>query len=143
MSNAERLLTAIGAEFPEGDIEMNLAVLERMLAALAPISTDDFVTLMTGPDESFERSGTGPDGLREAWADWLDTFGSVRFEIEGVEEVGASVLMLGKQTTITRHGGVEIEQPSAALWKFRDDKLVRIEFHLDRDRAYESAREPA
>ena len=60
-----------------------------------------------------------------------------------VEEIGDNVLTLARQIGTTRHGGVELEQPSAAVWKFRDGKIVRVEFHLDRDLAQASAREPA
>jgi hypothetical protein len=40
---------------------------------------------------------------------------------------------------VTRHDAVEIEQPSAAVWKFRGDELYRVEFHLDRRAAERSA----
>ncbi len=58
--------------------------------------------------------------------------------MEAVEEVGENVLTLVNQVGTTRHG-VEVEQPSAAVWKFRDGLLARVEFHLDRERARESA----
>jgi ketosteroid isomerase-like protein len=48
-----------------------------------------------------------------------------------------------RQIGTTRHGGVEIAQPSAAVWKFRDGRLVRLEFHLDREEAMASAAELA
>ena len=40
------------------------------------------------------------------------------------------------------HGGVVVQQPSATLWKFRDGLIHRVEFHLDREQALASAREP-
>ncbi len=143
MSNLERLTEALAQAFADGDVEMSGPVVEAMIEALAPIAADDFVTVMTGPDDTFTGRWTGADGLREAWADWLDTFGSIRFELESIEEVGDNVLTLGRQVNVSRHGGVELEQPSAAVWKFRDGKIVQVEFHLDRERANESARDPA
>jgi ketosteroid isomerase-like protein len=143
MSNAERLGEAMARVLPGDEFEMNAGILEAIIGAFAPLVSDDFVTLMTGPDDTFERSEMGTDGLRKIWMDWLDTFESVRFQIQGIEEIGENVLMLGHQLGVTRHGGVEMEQPSAVVWKFRDGEIVRVEFHLDRDRASASAREPA
>ena len=50
--------------------------------------------------------------------------------------------MFVRQIGTTRHG-VEMIQPSAAVWKFADGLIVRIEFHLDRDEAVASAERPA
>jgi ketosteroid isomerase-like protein len=143
MSNAERLAGAMATVFTGDETTVDEALIERMIAALAPIADAQVTTVMAGPDESFSTTHEGVDGIREAWADWLDSFAEVRFEIEGIEEVGENVLTLGRQIGKSRQAGVEIEQPSAAVWKFRDGKLRRVEFHLDRDRAYESLREPA
>ncbi len=65
----------------------------------------------------------------------------MRIEIEQVEEIGDNVLTFVIQTGTTRHG-VEVAQPSAAVWKFRDGLLTRVEFHLDREKAMRSAAEP-
>ena len=143
MSNAERLMGALAEVFTDSEVEVNEALIERMIEGLAEIASPDVETVMTGADDTFTGRWHGTDGIRAAWADWLDTFETVRFEIEAVEQVGDNVLTLGHQKGRTRHGGVELEQPSAAVWKFRDDLLARIEFHLDRERASASAREPA
>jgi ketosteroid isomerase-like protein len=141
MSNAERLIGALAAVFGESEAEVDEALIERMIAALEPVTSDDVTVLMTGSDDSFETTREGLDGLRAGWADWLDTFGQIRFEIEAVEQIGDNVLTFGRQIGTTRTGAVEIEQPSAAVWKFRDDLIYRVEFHLDREKAEHSARE--
>jgi ketosteroid isomerase-like protein len=143
MSNAERVVAALATVFTADEIEMDGDTIDRMIAALEPITSPDVVTVMTGSDAAFTGTFEGSDGLRAAWADWLDTFTSVRFEIENVEEIGGNVLTIGRQLGTTRHGGVAIEQASAAVWKFRDGLIVRVEFHLDRDKARASAAEPA
>ena len=140
MSNAERLIQALAEVFTEDEVEVTDALIERMIARLGSIAADDVVTEMVGTDEAFTGTWHGRDGMRAAWSDWLDTFSSIRFEVQDVEQIGDNVLTLGRQIGITRHGGVELEQPSAAVWKLRDGELVRVEFHLDRDRAYASAR---
>ena len=142
MTNAERLIQALGSVFSADEVEVSEALIGRMVDQLGPIAADDVVTEMVGTDDTFTGTWQGRDGMRAAWSDWLDTFSSVRFELEDFEQIGDNILTVGRQTGITRHGGVELEQPSAAVWKFRDGLLVKVEFHLDRDRARASAREP-
>jgi ketosteroid isomerase-like protein len=39
---------------------------------------------------------------------------------------------------LTRRDPVEIADSSAAVWRFRDGKLARAEFYIDRDTAREA-----
>ena len=137
MTNAERLIGILAPVFGEGDTDVDKAVIDRLAVAAEPIIAEDFVVVMSGT-EFVETTYEGIGGLRSAWHDWLESFARVRLEIEGVEEVGENVLTLARQVGVSRHG-VEIEQPSAAVWKFRDGRVTRLEFHLDRDRATRSA----
>jgi ketosteroid isomerase-like protein len=138
VSNAERVSAILAPAFRGGAAEIDEALIERMVAAAGPAVTDDFVVMMSGA-EGFEREFEGVAGLREAWRDWLGTFDRVTFEVEAVEEHGDNVLFLVRQRGVTRHGQVEIEQPSASVWKLRNDRVYRLEFHLDRRRALRSA----
>jgi ketosteroid isomerase-like protein len=138
MSNAERLAALLGPIFSESTTVIDEALIERWAAAFEPLTTEDFRVVMSGA-EGFEGSYEGAGGLREAWRDWLQTFDPVTLEITSVEDVGDNVLTLARQVGISRRGGVEIEQPSAAVWKFRGDRLARLEFHLDREQAMRSA----
>jgi len=45
------------------------------------------------------------------------------------------VALFVNQIAVTKHGSVEISQPSAMLWLFRDELVARLEFHLDREAA--------
>jgi ketosteroid isomerase-like protein len=143
MSNAETVILALANVFSDEETEIDEAFVERMIEALAPITADDVVMTMRGSDDSFVGTYEGFDGLRDGWADWLESFDRVRFQFEGVEEFGDNVLTWGRQFGTTRHGGVEIEQPSAAVWKFRDGLIGQVEFHLDREKASASARREA
>lgn len=139
MSNSERLSEVLAEVFgAEGEIDVDDALIDRMLIALRPLTAPDLTGMMTGQGAA-DRRLDGVEGLRTAWADWLDSFACVRLEFEGMEQVGENVVVLARQIGTTRHG-VEIEQPSAAVWKFRDGMLTRVEFHLDRAAALESAR---
>src|SRR5688572_5283515 len=107
MSNVERLVEALGTVFTDGETEVDAALIDRMIAVLAPITADDVEVLMTGSDDTFATTRQGLDGLRAGWVDWLDAFGRIRFEIEGLEQFGDNVLTLGRQVGVTRTGGVE------------------------------------
>ena len=141
MSNAERLMAAIGPVFVDAGGDVDDDLIASVGDALEGLLGDELTGEMTA-DPSFTVQFEGPDGLREAWAEWLSAFAQVRIDIEEVQELGENVLTLVNQVGTTRHG-VEVSQPSAAVWKFRDGRLVRIEFHLHRERALASARDPA
>jgi ketosteroid isomerase-like protein len=140
MSNAERLITTLAPIFGPDGREVDDGLLTAINDALEPLAGDELTGEMTA-DASFSTEFEGAAGLREAWADWLSAFSEVRIELEEVQEVGDSVLTLVNQVGTTRHG-VRLSQASAAVWKFRDGVLIRVEFHLDRERARASASEP-
>jgi ketosteroid isomerase-like protein len=140
MSNAERLMAVLAPIFGSGELDVDRALLDEIGDSLGAISVDEITGAMTA-DSSFSTEFEGREGLQATWADWLDTFSRVTLEMEAVEEVGDNVLTFVNQVGTTRYG-VEVEQPSAAVWKFRDGMLARVEFHLDRDQARASAQEP-
>ena len=140
MSNAERLMTTLAPIFSDGELEVNEALIDRIGDSLAAISEDEITGAMIG-DSSFSTEFEGADGLMSTWRDWLEAFTRVTLQMEAVEELGENVLVLVNQVGTTRHG-VAVEQPSAAVWKFRDGLVARVEFHLDRDQARESAQRP-
>ena len=139
MSNEETLLAALSSVFSDSETEIDAALVERMIEASRPLTAEDVVMVMRGSDDAFVGTYEGFDGLREGWADWLESFDRIRFEIEAVDVVGDNVLTLGRQIGTTQ--GVDLEQPSAAVWKFREGLIARIEFHLDRAQAVASAAE--
>src|SRR5690349_3146535 len=124
MSNAERLIAALMPIFGKGELDVDEALLERIGDALDSISIDEITGSMTG-DSTFTTEFRGQEGLMSAWADWLETFTRMTLEMNEIEEVGDNVLTLVTQVGTTRHG-VDVEQPSAAVWKFRDGKIVRV-----------------
>jgi len=142
MSNAERLNAALEPVFTgDGEVEIDETSIDAMVEALRPLAAPGFTAMMSGQG-TVDRSFEDVEGLRDAWHDWLDVFSRVRLEIVGVEQVGDNVLMAARQVGTTRHG-VDVEQPSAAVWKFDPAGLLtRVEFHLDRQAALASAEEP-
>jgi len=77
----------------------------------------------------------GVDGVADGWRDWGAAFESVRAEADTAYESDDAVVLFVKQIAVTRHGGVEMTQPSAMLWLFEGGLVARLEFHLDREAA--------
>jgi ketosteroid isomerase-like protein len=142
MSNAEPLMLALATVFTDDEAAVDEAVVVRLAESLRPISSPDVVMEMSGSDDSFVGVYHGLDGIRAGWVDWLESFERVHMRFESFEEHGDNVITYVQQIGITRHGGVEVEQPSAAVWKFRDGAIYKVEFHLDREKALASAGEP-
>ena len=139
MSNSERLIEVLAQEMGGLEPLMDEVRVDAMVRALGPLATENFTCGMIAMDVAQEFEGVA--GLRAAWNDWLEAYSELHFRIHEFRDVGENVLMLVDQVGITRHGGVEVEQPSAAVWMFRDGRLRRVEFHLDRRAAERAAEE--
>ncbi len=138
MSNSERVVEAFSAAGLTGSGAVDKAEIDRLSNAVASLAEEDFVTKMISV-EGVAMSAQGVDGMREVLTDWSGVFEEMRFEVEGIEERGENALMLARQVSITRVGGVTIEQPSAVVFKFRDGRIYRAEWHMDRAAAERSA----
>lgn len=115
-----------------GDTETSMPLLTEFVRAFAdPDFTCAMVPLPPGPPAEYD----GIEGLSAAWRDWGDAFETVRLEPEELREGAEAIVLLAKQVAITRHGGVEITQPSAMACLFSGGLVTRIEFHLDRETA--------
>ena len=104
-----------------------------------PISTgglvkEDATVSFTAP--SAETRRIGPDGFREAWADWLEPWQSYRIYYDDLVERGDRVVALVRLRGVTQRDGVEIEHEAAGIFRFDGDQIVELEFSLDRDRAF-------
>jgi ketosteroid isomerase-like protein len=131
------LLTEVFADgFPVGEDAVaamsDQARIERLGQALERVAGEDLVVEMVA-DESFRRERFGLDGFLEAWNDWLEPFEVFHVELEDMLDVGENVVTLVKQSGLPKGGATEIENEGAAIWSFKDGKLVRVEFHLNRE----------
>jgi ketosteroid isomerase-like protein len=126
-----------------GDFVALLEDEERLLAAASavePFADPEFETEMIGPEYLPEPAVyKGLEGYVEAWRDWLAPYESYRAELEDWIDAGDKVVLLVRQVALTKDGGVPIEAASAVVFSFREGKLVRLEFHLDRERAMKAA----
>jgi ketosteroid isomerase-like protein len=141
-SKLELLERTMDRGFPLGeDVPSALADpvrVESLRTALAELATEDFAVEMVG-DEGFRRERHGSDGFLEAWRDWVEPFKSFRVELDEILESGPHVVTLVRQIGTPRGGEQEIENEGAAVWTFEGDRVVRVEFHMDREVAKRAA----
>jgi SnoaL-like domain len=86
---------------------------------------------------SGEREGL--QGYMDGWEDWLAPFDSFRLEFEDFLDAGDTVVVLVRQFARPRGTAAHLENAGAAVFRFRDGKIDRIEFHLGREDAMRSA----
>lgn len=132
----ELLQSMAGASGDLGSMDDALPVLTTFLAEFA---APDFVCRMIGRPPMSDVEHPGVEGLATAWHDWGEAFKTVRIALGEVRQSENHVVLLVEQIAVTRHDAVEIRQPSAMLWRFDDEHVTALEFHLDRERALRDA----
>jgi ketosteroid isomerase-like protein len=106
------------------------------LAVLAPDFEVRFVPASIGENPSYR----GLEGFLEGWRDWLAPWASYHLEVEDFIEVGDDmVVTLARVHAKTQRDGVAVEHAPAAVWTFEGGKVVRVEFYLNREEAFEAA----
>jgi ketosteroid isomerase-like protein len=111
---------------------------EAFGAGGAPISTGGLVTddaTVKFVARSAESSRSGPDGLREGWADWLEPWETYRLYYDDVVDQGDRVVALVRLRGVTKRDEVEMEHEAAGVFRFEGDRVVEVEFSLDREDA--------
>jgi len=127
----ERIERVRAILFPEG------SDLTEVFAG-GPISaggliTDDATVKFTA--RSAESSREGPEGFREGWSDWLEPWESYRIYYDDVVERGDRVVALVRLRGVTKRDHVEVEHEAAGVFRFDGDRVVELEFNLDREDA--------
>ena len=75
----------------------------------------------------------GLEGLARGWGEWLEPWGSYRYEVEDyVDAGGGTVVVLARVRARTHRDSVEIEHAPAVVCQVRDGRLVRLDFYLER-----------
>jgi ketosteroid isomerase-like protein len=140
VSNESDLIVALRDRFPADvaalDEDERREALDR---ALGPdVAWPDFTISMVAPGGwSAERVGTA--GYADSWNDWLAPFASFRVEFEDVLEGPDGVVQFVRQIGLLAGSQAPLENAGAAVFKFREGRIARIEFHLDRGDALRSA----
>jgi hypothetical protein len=115
-------------------------MLELFESGLRETGDADFEVAMIGSGQTRD-DYRGIEGLREAMADWTSPYSEYRVFVDGFSETVSGYIFFVRQVGRTRHGGVEVENAGAAVFKGEAGSLRRIEFHLDRGEAERSAAE--
>ena len=82
----------------------------------------------------------GPEGLRQYYRQWEETFDAVRVEIEELTEAGDEVVALLRGVGRMKGSDAEIDIPYAVVISIRDGKIARGREYSTREEALEAAR---
>jgi hypothetical protein len=129
------LVARLGEIMPSGDWVAAMADEEgtrARLDSLRELAWPDLEISMVGPG-GFTGTFHGIDGFREAWDDWLRPFDRYTVEIEELRQRGGRILALARHTATPKGTEATVEGEAAAVMTFRDGRLERIEFNLDRE----------
>jgi len=119
-----------GGPFSPGSTLDGDEMIEAVTELLGQVAHPDYVTLMVS--EATEFDYPGPDGFREAWADWLTPYESFRIEVEEIIPLEDKIVFTVRQIATTRHSSVEVETSSAAVWWLEGGQIRQAGFYLDR-----------
>ena len=101
---------------------------------LTHTASKDFVTVMVDQGGR-ETEYAGVEGFREALGDWITPYERFRLEIHEVTPLEDKLVFFVRQVGTTKHGGVEIETSSGAVWELEAGQISRATFYIDPDHA--------
>jgi ketosteroid isomerase-like protein len=107
---------------------------DKMWAALvevvAPLVHPDFECTATllGPATTYG----GVDGFRAFWLDWIAPWVTYRSETEEIFDLGDRVLQFSREFGRREGSTEEVKGSNAAVWTFRDGKIVGFDAYSDR-----------
>ena len=119
-----RLLAAFTAGLATGDQEPLRELVDPEF---------EFAPHITGGHEGVEFRGL--EGLLSFWRVQAETWAYLRAEPSEMVENGDLVVALGTIRTSGRTSGVDVEEPTVWLCRFRGGRILGLEAHAARDRA--------
>lgn len=85
----------------------------------------------------------GPQGVRQFWKPWTESFEDLPTEVQEIIEAGDAVLVVFTVSGSGRGSGAEVRTPPfAQLWRFDGGKVVRVEMFPDKQQALAALRLP-
>ena len=116
---------------------------ERDFEGLIPLVAHDVQWVPATMSAVEGGSYDGVDELREFFAEWDSTWALWEVEPAEVKELGDHVLVLGHVRAEGRGSGLELDQPVAYLFEFRDGLLAYGATFFDHAEAQAAARDRA
>jgi ketosteroid isomerase-like protein len=123
-------LISRGGPFSPGSQVEGDEMIEAVTELLSHNAHPEYITVMVS--ESVSNDYPGAAGFREAWSDWISPYEGFRIEVDEVLMLEDKLVFTVRQIAMTRHSGVEVETPSAAVWWFEDGQVRQAAFYLDR-----------
>ena len=99
---------------------------------IAPLLHRDFECTATLLGTETRNYGRGPEGFRAFWLDWTGPWATYRTERERITDLGDRVLDFGREFGRREGNTREVEAFNAAVWTFRDGKVVGFDAYADR-----------
>ena len=101
--------------------------------------TDPAVELSEWPEAPGAQTYRGPDGLRQAFEKWFESWEWMHLDIAEIIDAGDHVLVRLNQRARGGGSGIEVELTSHNVYTFRDGKVTRVQLFIDRVPALEAA----
>jgi ketosteroid isomerase-like protein len=106
--------------------------------AIARLLTDD-AEIRTIRSELEGRAYIGPDGMRQAFADWDADWEYVHLDPGDIRERDPFVVVEVRVRTRGKASGIDLDVPVSMLWEFRGDKVSRLQSFSEHAEALEAA----
>ena len=98
----------------------------------AHLATADFVWDMSHFDGwPVQQVYEGAQGADDFFAEWGSAWDDWEVEIEGLHDLGGTMLAIVRQRGRSKLSGVPVEMLMAMLWTFRDGKEARMDMYSD------------
>jgi len=81
----------------------------------------------------------GVDGVTKWLSDFGESWDSYGVEVERLIDAGDRIVSLFRIRAVGAGSGVSVERGDAMVWRFRDGKLVRLDYFNDQAEALEAA----
>ena len=81
----------------------------------------------------------GHEGVLRAAERWADASETLTIELERIVGSGDRLVSIHKSRATGRHSGIEIREPLAYTWTFRNGKIIHFRSYRDTGEALEAA----
>jgi len=81
----------------------------------------------------------GPQGMLEAVETWSEPYEEMTNELQRIVGSGDCLVAIHRFRARARYTGIEFDQPSAYVYRFRDGKIIRIQGFWDPAQALAAA----
>jgi len=127
--NVEAFQRGVDA-FDNGDVEALLEVADP------EVEFYDVFGRMLGGEERMYRTH---QGVRDLFADLLDSFAETHSEYSEIRDLGDRTIAIGRLRAVGKESGAVIESPIWTIAEWKDRKVTRIRTYLDPKEALEAA----